>query len=89
MNWKSLGSELGFSTEELDAIDHANPQNQFKVLLGQWLEWYPGDRRGSTSFATYTALKSALMKAGLGDVVRDLPTYSVFITEKPEQKFIF
>ena len=32
------------------------------TLLEQWLKWYPGDSRGSTSFATYTSLELALAK---------------------------
>ena len=48
-------------------------------LLKEWLKSYPGDSRGSTSFATYTGLKLALVKAGLGAVARDLPTYQDII----------
>ena len=44
-------------------------------MFEQWIRWYPGDSRGSTNFATYTQLKTALMEAGLGDIVRDLPSY--------------
>ena len=87
--WRDLGSNLGFSKEELDRIDqesnlqpgflrlsaHLNEDSPLRRLLRCWLESYPGDKRGSTSFATYTELKTALLNAGLGTVARDLPSY--------------
>ena len=45
-------------------------------MLRQWLLQYPGDSRGSTNFATYSGLQSALVNAGLGKVARDLVSYS-------------
>jgi DNA repair exonuclease SbcCD ATPase subunit len=50
-------------------------EDHLMILLSQWLQRHPGDRRGSTSFATYTHLKTALLNAGLGEVARDLPPY--------------
>ena len=47
-------------------------------LLKQWLKRYPEDNRGSTSYATHTGLKLALINAGLGEVARDLPSYTFF-----------
>ena len=53
-----------------------NPlEDQLYILLSQWLQRHPGDERGSTGFATYTQLKTALINAGLGAVARDLPSY--------------
>ena len=51
-------------------------------LLKEWLKSYPGNSRGSTSFATNIGLKLALVKAGLGAVACDLPTYQDIITPK-------
>ena len=45
-------------------------------MLRQWLLQYPGDSRGSTNFATYSDLRSALVKAGLGEIARDIVKYS-------------
>ena len=87
--WRDLGSNLEFSKKELDRIDresnlqprllglsaHLNKDSPLHGLLRCWLESYPGDKRGSTSFATYTQLKTALLNAGLGTVARDLPSY--------------
>ena len=41
-------------------------------MLAQWLEWAPGDSRGSTSFATLEDLKAALYQAGLGATAHNL-----------------
>ena len=78
INWRKLGAGLGFSNQELDQIDRqsdATFEGKLNVLLRCWLQWYPGDSRGSTTFATYTQLKTALVNAGLGAVARDLPPY--------------
>jgi hypothetical protein len=48
-------------------------------IIKQWLDSYPGDSRGSNSFATYTWLKRALVEAGLGASARDLPPYEYII----------
>ena len=45
-------------------------------MLRQWLLQYPGDSRGSTSFATYSGLQNALVKTGLRKIARDLIDYS-------------
>ena len=50
-------------------------EDQLYILLSHWLQRHPGDERGSTGFATYTQLKTALINAGLGAVARDLPSY--------------
>ena len=41
-------------------------------MLAQWLQWAPGDGRGSTSFATLEDLKAALNQARLGTTAHDL-----------------
>ena len=51
-------------------------------MLIQWFNAYPGDSRGSNSFATYTWLKRALVEAGLGASARDLPPYEHIIGKK-------
>ena len=76
--WKSIGSKLGFHSYELDKIMAAPlllkgaPTTWLNQLLTDWLEWAPGDGRGSTSFATLKGLKKALLKANLGATAHDL-----------------
>ena len=75
--WRDLGSALQFSSDELDKCNYnlKPTENQLYNLLNHWLHQYPKDERGSTGFATYSQLKTALIKAGLGAVARDLPPY--------------
>ena len=62
---------VSFDMMSLDKVNH---------LLSHWLQCYPGDSRGSTSFATYTQLRTALLNTGLGDIARDLPSYEELIS---------
>ena len=77
-NWRSIGMELGFLPNELDNIKaiplllDGAPTTWLRQLLIEWLEWAPGDGRGSTSFATLGGLKNALMKANLGATAHNL-----------------
>ena len=70
--WREIGTYLGFKQGELDNIQSSVlPSTDFTTrclsnMLAKWLEWAPGDGRGSTSFATLEALKTALRQAGLG-----------------------
>ena len=89
--WKDLGYALEFSNEELhgcnfdyDYIEETlePSENELYNLLSHWLQRHPGDERGSTGFATYTQLKTALINAGLGAVARDLPSYEDILTKK-------
>jgi chromosome segregation ATPase len=73
-DWRKLGSQLGFTTEELEQIDTCIFRS-VKALLQEWVSWYPGDSRGSTDFPSYTGLQNALMKAGLGEVIQHLDPY--------------
>ena len=48
------------------------PTSYLDELLSKWLEWAPGDRRGSKGFATLEGLKDALRQADLGATAHDL-----------------
>lgn len=69
MKWRSIGIHLGFREGELDNIQGAPlllqeaPVSWLCKMLSQWLEWGPGDSRGSTNYATLNALKAALSNA--------------------------
>ena len=70
--WREIGSYLGFRPSELDEIQarllllNGAPTSWLSAVLADWLQWAPGDSRGSTSFATLEDLKAALNQAGLG-----------------------
>ena len=73
--WRDIGSNLGFKQGELSNIDasvrqqdNPGPVGCLRAMLSQWLQWAPGDNRGSSSFATLDALKTALRDSGLGAI---------------------
>ena len=76
--WREIGTHLGFTQGQLDNIQ-ANaflltnsPTSWLSRMLTEWLQWAPGDSRGSTSFATLEGLKTALSGAGFGATACDL-----------------
>ena len=77
-SWREIGTYLGFTQGQLNNIQ-ANqflatnsPVSWLSAMLSQWLQWAPGDSRGSTNFATLEDLKTALNQAGLGATAHDL-----------------
>ena len=62
---------LGFRQGELDNIQgklmllNEGPKALLREMLREWLEWAPGDSRGSSSYASMECLKCALDKSGL------------------------
>ena len=76
--WRQIGTHLGFTQSELNNIQSnlfllaTSPVSWLSAMLTDWLQWAPGDGRGSTSFATLKDLKHALNQAGLGATAHDL-----------------
>lgn len=66
--WYEIGLELGFTHKELNVIQNAAlfVDDGLGEMLSQWLEWFPGDGRKTTSVATLEELKHALRRVGLG-----------------------
>jgi hypothetical protein len=75
--WRDIGRELGFIEGEMNNIESRPglfgqaPESYLREMLSQWLQWAPGDRRGSTGFATRGSLRTALLKANLGQLAHD------------------
>ena len=42
------------------------------AMLADWLQWAPGDQRGSTSYATLEGLSDALNEAGLSEAAQSI-----------------
>ena len=69
--WREIGTHLGFRQGELDNIEHKplllneGPKAWLREMLREWLEWAPGDSRGSSSSASIECLKCALDNSGL------------------------
>ena len=77
-DWKDIGTHLGFSQGELSNIQasplnlNGAPKSWLSAMLAEWLEWAPGDERGSINYATLSGLKSAVKEAGLGRTAEEL-----------------
>jgi hypothetical protein len=68
--WRDIGSNLGFRQGELNNIQASIQQQDIPVgylraMFLQWFQWAPGDKRGSSSFASLNTLKTALKDSGL------------------------
>ena len=68
--WEVIGLGLGFTSWELSTIK-ANPINVINAplsylfaMLSSWIEWAPGDARGSKDYATHQALRIVMEKIG-------------------------
>ena len=76
--WMEIGTHLGFSQPQLAKIQArpvlniGAPDSWLRAMLEDWLQWTPGDDRGSTECATLEKLKSAVSKAGLGKTATEL-----------------
>ena len=76
--WREIGTYLGFRPGELDVIQSkpllltGAPGSWLSQLLSDWFQWAPGDGRGSTAYATLSALKTAVDRAGLGRTAAEL-----------------
>ena len=63
---------LRFQPGELNSIEakltlmQGAPLSWLSAMLSEWLQWAPGDGRGSANFATLEGLKRALSDSGLG-----------------------
>ena len=76
--WKEIGQGLGFRAAELKNIE-ADPKNLINApasylyaMLDSWLQWAPGDDRGSRDYATVRSLSTAVDKARLGVLAQEL-----------------
>ena len=73
--WNEIGTFLGFHQNELRVIEGrpknfmGAPVSCLSEMLDAWLEWEPGDNRGSVSLES---LKKAVKKAGLGRTAAEL-----------------
>jgi hypothetical protein len=73
--WVDIGDALGFTEGEINIIQsnpvlmtQSAPKSFLREMLSQWLQWAPGDGRGSTGFATRESLRAALLRANLGQL---------------------
>ncbi len=78
--WREIGTHLGFRPSELNEIQArpplyaTAPKSLLSAMLADWLQWAPGDQRGSTNYVTLEGLRDAVNKAGLSDAARLITT---------------
>ena len=76
--WKEIGTYLGFCEGELDIIVSKQLQNSegidgcLRIMLAEWMEWSPGDSRGSKQEPNLGALKCAICAAGCAKTAKNL-----------------
>ena len=79
--FKSFALQLGFTIREemgmhlIDVNSIYGLHPTINTIMSKWLQWHPGDTRGSTNYPTYSHLKQALSNAELGHVADNLITY--------------
>lgn len=76
IKWQQIAHYLRFTSHEILNIEN-NPENLrsnsfLDVMIGEWLEWVPGDARGSEEYATLEQLQAALIGAGYGVIASEL-----------------
>ena len=78
--WRDIGIHLGFHTSKLENIQakplllSGAPNTYLQEMLTEWLQWAPGDGRGSENCATLGGLRDALNKAGLPETAQSIMT---------------
>ena len=81
--WRGIGMYLGFREGELDNIQgklsllNEGPKALLREMLREWLEWAPGDSRGSDAFASIESLKCALDKSGLAQTALNIQKHLI------------
>ena len=69
VKWREIGGALEFTQGELDIIQAkpfllaGGPKSWLGSMLSDWLQWAPGDGRGSTYFATLEELAKRCTEA--------------------------
>ena len=76
--WRLIAQGLGFTDHELCNIEAAPllltgaPYSYLQAMLSRWLQWAPGDSRGSKCYASKECLRGAVNKAGMGQLAQEL-----------------
>ena len=69
-------AELGFKGEMNNVqsdpmlLTQSAPKGYLREMLSQWLQWAPGDGRGSTGYASKESLQASLLRANLGQLAQ-------------------
>ena len=81
--WQPIAVRLGFTIKEIDRIRNEEESGRHLFeMLNEWVQWYPGDRRGSTTFPIYSKLVTAIVETGYGDAIQRLIPYNELSTSQ-------
>jgi hypothetical protein len=90
--WREIGTHLGFRQGDLDNIESkpslfsGAPKAWLREMLREWLEWAPGDSRGSSSSAAIECLKCALDKSDLARTAFEIESCLTQSVAEPSAK---
>ena len=76
--WREIGVHLGFHPGELDDIQARPlllsnaPKSWLEAMLAEWIQWAPGDGRGSKGYATLHSIWNALVMSGEREAAQSL-----------------
>lgn len=79
--WRDIANSLGFTAAEVRNIETSlhlvvgGPSGYVSHMMEKWQQWAPGDARGSQDYATLHSLCSAVDKAGLGMLAKELAEF--------------
>ena len=73
MSWKKI--------QAWPSLWNTAPNSWLSTMLVEWLQWAPGDRKGSTSKSTVEDLKEALNKAGFPHTAQSIDNSEFRILE--------
>ena len=71
--WEHIAQQLGFKAYEIKNIASSLVRIQdgyfITDVISAWLQWAPGDTRGSKDFATLEALQEALSNSNIDRII--------------------
>ena len=82
-HWHIIAHGLGFTETEISTVEASyasrtdHPYSYLQAMLFRWLQWFPGDIRGSTYYPTLEYLQKALDEG--------VPHYKLHMAERCAQ----
>ena len=73
--WREIGRQLGFHEYEIEELEEKPHSDRLMAIIRNWLQWCPGDSRGSKSRARLEDLEAVLSNIGYSEVSEKLKDY--------------
>ena len=79
-HWSNVALQLGFTVPELEKMFLGDVRTKYLSraidhIMSNWVQWHPGDERGSTGYPRYSHLKQALLNTDLKSLGENLISY--------------